>query len=158
MAPRFILVMRHAEKPADEANPDLAPSGRVRAEKLATYIPQTFGALDFIVAAADSKHSARPQETVQPLSRATGIPIDATIADHDYPRLASDLLTKNHYAARRILVCWHHEHIPPLMQALGAKNGDYPDPWDPTVFNLILRLDYPGGGGPPNVIRITEPF
>jgi len=31
--------------------------------------------------------------------------------------------------------------------------------WDPSVFNLIWKLDYPpAGGGVANLTRITEPL
>jgi broad specificity phosphatase PhoE len=69
--PSLILVMRHAEKSLDPADPDLSPAGEARAQALATYIPQTFEPLDFLYAAAISKHSARPYETVKPLSLKT---------------------------------------------------------------------------------------
>ena len=155
MSPTLILVMRHAEKPEDVQNPDLSPVGQERAEKLATYVPKTFGALDFIFAAAISKHSARPFETVKPRSKAIGIPIDATIADNDYEVLAADLLGKQRYDGKRVLVCWHHGHIPSLMQALRAKKGNYPDPWDAKVFNLILKLNYEGADVP-RLTKVTE--
>jgi phosphohistidine phosphatase SixA len=157
MAPKLILVMRHAEKPDDDMDPHLSPAGQARAEKLASYIPMTFDKPEFIFAAADSKESARPRETVEPLSKATGIPIEAKIADKDYEVLARDLLTKSHLADRRIVVCWHHGHIPSLVCALGAKAGVYPDPWDPKVFNLILKLDF-SASGKPEVVKISEPF
>jgi broad specificity phosphatase PhoE len=157
MAPKFILVMRHAEKPDDDTDPHLSPAGQARAEKLASYIPKTFGKPDFIFAAADSNKSERPRETVEPLSKATGIPIHDKIADKDYADLANELLTKQDLSGKQIIVCWHHEHIPKLMQALGAKAGDYPDPWDGKIFNLILKLDFPASGKP-DVAKISEPF
>jgi hypothetical protein len=67
--PRFVLVMRQAEKPQDPRDPDLSSDGLARAQKLANYIPATFGAPEFIFAAAISKHSMRPYETVEPLAR-----------------------------------------------------------------------------------------
>jgi phosphohistidine phosphatase SixA len=157
MAPKIILVMRHAEKPDDDNDPNLSKAGYARAQKLVTYIPDTFGKPDFIFAAAISKESERPVETVEPLSKATGNPIHDKIADKDYATLANELLTKPHLADKQIVVCWHHGHIPKLMQALGAKPGDYPDPWDPQVFNLILKLDY-AAGGKPTVTKTNEPF
>jgi phosphohistidine phosphatase SixA len=157
MAPKFILVMRHAEKPDGDTDPHLSPAGQARAEKLASYIPKTFGKPDFIFAAAKSKESDRPVETVDPLSKTAGIPIHDKIADKDYEALANELLTKPHLADQRIVVCWHHGHIPSLVCALGAKAGDYPDPWDPKVFNLILKLDFPASGKP-DVVKISEPF
>ena len=104
-SPQLILVMRHAEKPDDPSNPDLAPAGVARANALASWLPATFGAPDFIFAAAISKHSARPYETVKPLSKATGVPADSTIADQDYGFLASELLGTERYVGKRIVVC-----------------------------------------------------
>jgi hypothetical protein len=154
--PQFILVMRHAEKPADPVDPNLTAAGQARATALAKYIPDTFGEQDFIFASAISKHSARPYETVQPLSKRTGVPIDAIIADQDYAVLAQDLLSDASFAGKRTVVCWHHGNIPSLMHALGAASGDYPDPWDPSVFNLILKIDYSVGGS--SVTKVIELF
>ena len=114
--PKTLLVMRHAEKPDDPDDPDLTKDGLERAAKLATYIPQQFGQPDFIFAAAITRHSARPYETVKPLSKATGVGIDATIADNDYGALAKELLTKPKYADKLVVVCWHHGNIPPMMR------------------------------------------
>jgi phosphohistidine phosphatase SixA len=141
--PKMILVMRHAEKPDKPDDPDLSKAGHVRAIRLASFIPDEFGNPDFIIASAISHSSARPYETVRPLSEVTGIGIEATIVDDDYKSLANDLLTK--YAGKQVVVCWHHGNIPRLMHQLGAKKGDYPDPWDPTVFNLILQVGFSGG-------------
>lgn len=156
-APQFILVMRHAEKPQDAGDPNLSPAGYARAASVAAYVPHTFGQPDFIFAAATSKDSARPVETVTPLSQHVGVALDASIDDKDYGKLATDLLGKQKYAGKRIVVCWHHGHIPQLLAALGAESGTYPDPWNPQVFNLIVRLDYAAGAAPA-VSQIVEPF
>jgi hypothetical protein len=158
MSPTFILVMRHAQKPkGDPIDPDLSADGQIRAEKLASYIPANFTSPAFIFAAAISRHSARPYETVKPLSKSIGLPIDATIADQDYEALAAELLTKNRCDGAGVVVCWHHGNIPSRMHALGAEPGDYPNPWDPDVFNLILKLGF-SNAGPPSITKITEPF
>ena len=138
-------------------DPDLSPEGEVRANRLATYIPETFGAPDYIFAASISKHSARPYETVQPLAKGVGKPIDATIADQDYGALASELFSDPNYAGKQLVVCWHHGNIPSLMRALGAAKGAYPDPWDPAKFNLILKVEF-ANNGTVNVSQNTEPF
>jgi phosphohistidine phosphatase SixA len=155
-ANQVILVMRHAEKPEDVGDPNLAPAGQARAQALAEYIPEQFFTPDFILAAAISKHSARPYETVKPLSERTGTPIDATTADQDYAFLAREIRSDARYAAKHIVVCWHHGNIPSLMRALGAAGGTYPDPWDPAVFNLILKLEF--ADALPAVVQVTEPF
>jgi hypothetical protein len=156
-APATVLVMRHAEKLADVANPHLSPAGEARATALAAYIPTTFWVPDFIFATMISKHSARPIETVTPLSQQTGVAINSDLADQEYGVLARDLLTDATYAGKHVLVCWHHGNIPPMLRALGAAVGTYSDPWDPPVFNLILKLDY-GSVGAPDVSKIVEPF
>jgi hypothetical protein len=135
--PLFILVMRHAEKPADVEDPNLSPPGDARAASI-------------------SKHSARPYETVKPLSKHTGVPINSTIADQDYSALAAELLTDDTYAGKRVVVCWHHGNIPSLMHALGAPAGSFRDPWDPAVFNLILKVEFSAGAA--TVSPVIEPF
>jgi hypothetical protein len=155
--PKMILVTRHAENPADPSNPNLTAAGKKRATRLATWIPDTFEIKpDFIFAAAITTHSARPYETVRPLSKRQKVGIDAVIADNDYGVLAQRLLTKKRYAGKRIVVCWHHGNIPSLMRRLRAPKGQYPDPWDHTVFDLILQVEFPNGKA--KVKEISEPF
>jgi phosphohistidine phosphatase SixA len=157
MTANRILVMRHAEKPGDPMDPDLSDAGKRRAELLAAYIPQQFGRPDFLFAPALSKHSARPIQTLTPLSKAIGVPIDATTADQDYRALAQDLTSQPQYSGKLALVCWHHGNIPSLMIALGAPPRSFPDPWDPTVFNLILQADFAASAAP-KVMQVIEPF
>ena len=151
-----ILLMRHAEKPADPADIHLSPAGAERAEDLAGYIPQTFGKPDFLFAAANSKHSDRPLETIEPLAKATGRPIDSSHPDDDYAALAGKLLGKPHFEGKLTVVCWHHEKIPHFAKALGAREGDTPQPWDPDVFNRILQFSFKAGKL--TVQQIEEPF
>jgi hypothetical protein len=156
MKPQFILVMRHAEKPADSADPNLSGEGQIRAGKLVRYIPDNFGDIDFIFAAADSKHSTRPCETVKPLSEHVDIPVDSTVAADDYAFLARELVSDARFVNKKIVVCWHHENIPSFTRALGASSGGFPDPWDPLVFDLLLEIRY--AVSITTVTCIPEPF
>jgi broad specificity phosphatase PhoE len=151
-----VLVMRHAEKPDDPLDPDLSEAGRDRAQKLAHYVPVTFGKPQFLFASAASKHSRRPIETLDPLSKECNVDIDISFADQDYGALAHTLRKTPIYEGALIVVCWHHGNIPSLAHALKANAGDYPDPWDPSVFNLILQFDFVRGV--PTVHRLIEPF
>jgi broad specificity phosphatase PhoE len=151
-----ILLMRHAEKPDDPLDPNLSPAGRERAEKLVRYIPETFGKPAWLFASAISKHSQRPFETIDPLAKSIDVPIDTSFADQDYAALAQELAANPRYDGKLILICWHHGNIPPLAHALKAKHGDYPNPWDPNVFNLILSFDF--NAGVPHVRSVSEPF
>jgi phosphohistidine phosphatase SixA len=157
MAPSLVLLMRHAEKPTDPKDPHLSNEGIIRAKKLAAYIPETFGDIQLLFAAAISKHSTRPYETLKPVSKKLGIPIDATYADQDYAALATQLLLHQRYAGKRIIIAWHHGHLPSFADALGAAKGQYPDPWDPLVFDLILKFEWPAANRPA-VTLVTKPF
>jgi hypothetical protein len=143
--PKVILVMRHAEKPDDLNDDGLSPEGAAHAEKLVSYVPKILnGSPDVIFAAADSKHSKRPRKTVEPLAQKTRATFDATIPDAEYHSLTARLRGSD-CAGEKIVVCWHHGHIPGIMGELGASQADYADPWPENVFNLVLRVEYPEG-------------
>lgn len=152
-----ILLMRHAEKPADASNRDLSPAGFARAAMLADYIPKEFGRQpDFIFATADSKHSSRPRETVEPLSKESGVPIDSTYADANFDELAHDIENDPKYAGKFVVIAWHHGEIPDLARSLGAPDGTYPDPWPANRFDHVLKFNYGADGGTPEVTDVTE--
>jgi broad specificity phosphatase PhoE len=155
--PKTILLLRHAEKPFDSSNPNLSPEGYDRAEELATFIPDKWGKPDFIFASEISRHSARPIETMKPLSKATGIKIDHEYADQDYEALAQLILTNQEYDGALIVICWHHNNIPGLAQALNA-NTKVPSPWDATVFDLIVDIEYGAKSSSPKVKLVTQNF
>jgi len=148
-------VLRHAEKTKDPKEPGLSKAGQERAQRLPQFITDKFGKPDHIFAAAISRNSARPYDTVLPLSQLTGVPIDATVADNDYGVLAQELLENKQYSGSLCLVCWHHGQIPPLLHALNAPAGTYTNPWNRDVFNLIIRLQY-GEGTVPKVKQISQ--
>jgi broad specificity phosphatase PhoE len=156
-APSKILLMRHAEKPDDPKNPYLTEEGRARAAKLAQFIPATFGKPDFVFAAAVNKNSMRAYLTMQPLCEAIGVRPDTSFAAKEYEALAAKLLSDDVFAQKLVVACWTHGELPALANALNAHQGDYPNPWDASVFNLILQLDYSGAAAP-TVTRVTQPF
>src|SRR5271170_704397 len=65
--PSAIFIIRHAEKPDSDDDPNLTPRGYERAKALADVIPKHFCRPDFIWATARSRRSNRPFETVTPL-------------------------------------------------------------------------------------------
>lgn len=136
----MILIIRHAEKPDDPADPNLSPDGYRRAWALANLIPSEFGTPDFLFACRKSRASNRPIETITPLSQVTGVPIDSTFRDKDYAALGQEILSDSKYSDKFLLVCWHHEEIPGLARALGAQ--DAPSQWPAESFDRIWRLTY----------------
>ena len=157
--PSRIVLMRHAEKTGDPEDIHLSEEGRKHAERLATYIPQTFGRPDFIFAAARSKRSIRSIETVEPLAAAIGIPIQHDIEDDDFEELVREIFSNPTYRGKTIVVCWHHRKLSEIAASLGAPPGSFPDPWTEDLYNVILDFRYdPNTGAPPNVTRVVEPF
>ena len=69
MAPRQLVILRHAEKPDDPRDPDLSPEGDARAQMLATLIPRRFPNPDRLFCAARSRHSNHPYDTLAPLAQ-----------------------------------------------------------------------------------------
>ena len=157
MAPRTIVLMRHAEKTGEVGDRGLSPAGRVRAERLATWIPEAFGRPDFLIAAADSPKSRRSNLTLESLARATGLPIDDSAENADFKILAARLLADPRYAGKFVVVAWHQGKLPKLANALGAPAESYPDKWGRETFDRVLRLDY-GEGGAPRVEEMRQPF
>ena len=157
--PSRILLMRHADKPEDPYDSDLSDAGMARAEHLATYIPQTFGKPDYIIATAHSKHSNRPTETVKPLADALGIKVQHDFEDDDFEELVEEIFENVAYRGKAIIVCWHHGKLPAIAALLGAQAGSYPDPWPEDAYNIILDFQYnSNSGSPPTVARVIEPF
>ena len=144
--PRIIMIIRHAEKPADSAttkNPDLSPAGALRAAALAKVILDHFPKPDFLFATKRSAHSNRPVETIEPLSKAMHLPIDDSFADADVAGIAHEVLTNAKYDGATILIAWHHEKIPDLAKALGVANA--PDAWKAEVFDRVWEITYDNG-------------
>ena len=117
-----VLVLRHAEKPDDNDKSDLSQRGRIRAAALALYLPHRFGNPDYLFAARDSVESCRPRLTLTPLSDSAKLPIDCTIADADFAKLASTLGSDQIRTDTTVVVAWHHGHIPLLVKRLGASH------------------------------------
>jgi hypothetical protein len=144
-----ILIIRHAEKP--ETGTELTPAGAQRADAYTNYfrsllVDSTLLKLDCLIATADSNNSHRPRLTLEPLSKSLGLPLDTRYKNKESALLAGELLTRPH--GRQILICWHHEQIPALMEALGADpakllpGGKWPD----EVFSWVIQLRYDQDG------------
>ena len=83
---RTVFIIRHAEKPSE--GPHLSDAGRERAQALVGVFGDCFCKSDALIAAANNRKSARPVETLEPLSTALNLPIDAAFDTMDVGRLA----------------------------------------------------------------------
>jgi hypothetical protein len=154
-----ILIIRHAEKP--DSGYGLSPAGEARAQNYADYFQHLTLAghpvkLSYIFAAADSKGSHRPRLTVEPASKALGLAIDSRIKARNFQELANEIESRPHGTG--ILIAWHHEEIPALLQALGADPSQViPDSkWPGDVFGWLIELRYDANGQLVEIKRINE--
>ena len=104
-----------------------------------------------MIAAAPSKNSNRPVETLTPLARALTLPIDTSVPDIGYGEVAADLLEKPMYAGKLVVVCWHHGNLPDLALALKLPKSEIRGTegmdglhWDSDVFDLFWSVTFDG--------------
>jgi len=147
--PAQIILIRHAEKPADAKNPHLSRTGLERAERLVSFITTDpamtrFGPPVAVFATRTTKDGdgQRTQETVAPLARALKLPVQTPFVGKDYAKLAKLVLANPAYAGKTVLICWNHEEIPQLAAALGIKPE--PPKWKASVFDRVYLISYQG--------------
>jgi hypothetical protein len=145
--PKTVFIIRHAEKPFDPGDKDLTFRGRLRAAVYAAYfnhkLNDAFPQIDAIYAAANAKRSHRPVQTVKPLAAALGLEISTEFADKAAAELGERLRAEG-AKNRTVLVCWHHEHIPALVEALGAKPPL--ERWPGHAYDMMWQVDFESGG------------
>jgi hypothetical protein len=96
-------------------------------------------------------NSARPIETITPLSTALKVPINSDYADTDgdVKKLASQVTSG--YDNQVVLICWHHGKLPELAGYLGISN---PPKWPQTEFNQLWEIDF--SADPPTLTAHQE--
>jgi hypothetical protein len=144
LASNTVLIVRHSEKPTTGTG--LTPQGEARAQLYAKYFQpfQEEGLsilVDSLYAGADSASSIRPRLTLEPLSKATGLPLHHKIGTKDSEALVQELKTEPY--GEHPLIAWSHEEIPALLTAFGASpeqilpNGKWPD----DVYDWVILLN-----------------
>jgi broad specificity phosphatase PhoE len=155
--PKKIVLLRHAEEADDENSLDLSPQGRLRAEKLAKYVPKAFGTPQFVFAAAPSDSSVRCYLTVRVLADALNLQIDGSYRAREFAALAAKLFGDPVFDDAIVVIAWTHKELPSLAAYLNVRRSDFPRSWDEEVFNVIYELTYRRASRP-KVRRIKQPF
>lgn len=160
LANNTVLIIRHAEKYADKTHTGLNEAGVRRANAYVSYFqPIRDGSLNLTItnlyAGADSKSSQRPRLTLEPLSQASGMPLDTTIKTEDTEALVSLLRKTTH--GNVPLICWRHGQIPTLIRAFGGTpesllpEGKWPD--ETFDWIVVLHFDQAGKLASQTVVR-----
>lgn len=137
MKPEYIIVLRHAEKPKKELDPNLAPKGYKRAIKISRLFRHY--KFDYIFATKPHNKSRRPFLTVLPLAGRHEMIPNIRFIDSQVVKLAHHILHNKKYDKKKILICWHHGHIPTLIKVLG---GPHIAKIDEKVYNYIWKIEY----------------
>ncbi len=145
--PAQIILLRHAEKPADEGDLGLSPRGEDRARALvgllgrgSVYTTNAPVAALYATRVTKRNRSQRTGETLAPLATDLALPVNTQFSSGDYAALASSLLSNPAYRGRTVIICWTHSELARLALALGVKPR--PVPWKDKVFDRlwIVRL------------------
>jgi phosphohistidine phosphatase SixA len=147
--PARIILIRHAEKPANDEEPNLSATGRERARRLVDWVRQdSLWGTNRPVAlyAARPKKwdsSVRSRETLEPLAEHLRLEIQMPYIAIDYHKLAAQLLQDRRLTNQTVLVCWVNDYLPVLASALGVK----PEPpnWKSKDFNSVYVITYTNG-------------
>jgi hypothetical protein len=148
--PAQVVLLRHAEKPADDAEVHLSPRGRERAQALVSFFSTNtvflaHGAPVAIYAPRfeGPRHSRRSFETIAPYALHLGLAVRQPYEAEDYSALAREVLNTPAYRGRTVVICWVRDTLPELAQALGVKSGA--KNWKSEVFDRIWTIRYHEG-------------
>ena len=111
------MIIRHAEKPTTAGDRGLSPAGEARARAYADFFrhleidgaPIRIGAL---LASSDSSESARPRLTLEPLAKATGLPLQTPFANKQVKDFARWLEAGP--SRGTVVIAWHHGKLAKL--------------------------------------------
>ena len=154
-----IMVIRHAEKPANEPPPHgVTADGEREKESLTVRGWQRAGALvsffapandsfqdplivrpQFIYASTPTRRngSRRPIETITPLAEKLAIRINS-----NYPKLEPEkMLEEAFLCAGVVLICWQHELIPKIANRILGNKTTSPQDWPEDRFDLVWVFD-----------------
>lgn len=139
--PKEILILRHAEKPADITNENLSTKGYERAAALAYYLPNAFGTIDYIFAAGvgHKSHSKRPMETITPLAERLDKKVHHKYLKYEYPEMITHIFGDDKYTDKTIAIAWQHTDIEDIATKFGAQEVPT-SKWPGDCFDLVWKL------------------
>ena len=143
--PAQIILFRHAEKPDDPAALHLSPRGEERARALVSLLGRKslltsnapIAAL-YATRVTGHGHSLRTGETLAPLAKELGLPVQTPYPNELYSLLARDILANAAYRGKAVVICWTHHDIADLAGTLGVKPK--PAPWKDKTFDRLWLI------------------
>ena len=153
-APAQVILIRHAEKPAEGTG--LSAQGFKRADALVKFFKTEAAVTRYgtpvAIYAAAPKHedsSARSIQSVTPLENALKITIDTRFTRGQTNKIVRDLMENPAYDGRMVLVCWQHTNLVEIAQNLAEYNNSprvsIPQLWPDETYDRVWILDLKNG-------------
>ena len=150
--PAMIVLLRHGEKPLppEPEGINLSAKGRERAQALVNVF-KTRPELNvngkpvviYAMGPGGNDGSHRPMQTIEPTSKALGIPMISRYTHEEYPDVARQIFANPSYQGRTVIICWEHHVIPEFAKSLGVHHP--PAKWHGDVFDIFWIITYPDG-------------
>lgn len=142
-APAQVIIIRHAEKPA-EGN-ELNEQGWQRAHALPAFFAK-FERPVALFAGAPNKPggSIRSIQTLMPLAEQLGMSIHTEIKKLEISTLVNVVLSTKEFDGRTVVICWEHSVIPAMVKLFGATTA--PDFWADEVYDRAWILKFTSDG------------
>lgn len=148
--PAQIILLRHAEKLDDPDAVHLSPRGEERAGALVSLLGRNSPLTSNAPVAAlygtritKHNHSRRTGETLAPLSKDLGLPVNTSFDSDNYSLLTTSVLNNPAYRGKTVIVCWTHHDIAQLAGALGVR--PQPERWKDKTFDRLWIITYREG-------------
>lgn len=145
--PARIILLRHAEKPANEADIHLSERGQQRARALAGWATNSPAwetndrpAAVFACKPTAKAPSLRPIETITPLAAQLQLPVQTPFSAKNPAALARQILDDPALNGKTVVICWGRDELPQLAGGLGIKSG--PGKWRKNVFDRIWLITF----------------
>lgn len=141
--PAQILILRHAENSID--GKEFTLRGEERAAALAPYLSKapniiSHGKIAAIYATKGENDSSLTQETMAPLSKVLGVEINKNYQNNEYLLAAQEILSKQEYNDKLVLIAWDQQFIPKLVHALEVKENI--PVWRDNIYDQIWKIEF----------------
>ena len=124
--PAQIVILRHAEKPS--SGNELSQRGWDRARALPALFSSraeltAYGApVEVIGMSQKPHHSIRSVQTVSFLSSSLHLQTNTDYMPDDVDELVSDLSSDARLDGKTVVICWHRDNLPELIEAFGGPD------------------------------------
>ncbi len=155
VAGKLVMIIRHGEKPdgsepgvdagGEQDDSSLTAVGWDRAHRLVGLFDPAQGpvrpglarpAAIYAAGVTGEAEGQRTRETVTPLARALGIPLNTDLGRSDEKELAKDVADQ----PGPTLICWQHGGIPEIVAAFPHVTPGPPQVWPDDRFDVVWTL------------------